>query len=918
MSVVTIQDFSGMMPLRDGILLPDRNAQYAKNTWLYKGNIRGFRQAIQVYTTIYSDTQQVYRIPESVAEPPDFAASKWVEFPDPFMAVIRNPVVGDQWNRYYFFPSDQYHSTAANPDWPVTQPPPQYRTYDPTTNTLGPMLILGIPTPAVPPTVVPAPTTTQKTATAAAAPGATSLTLNNTTDLSDGMSITDTTATTVSYTTTAKTDPNSLAFSYATLAPTDPSSTPTTVTHIPSSFAAAGSNILPMSDVTGVTVGMLVSDIRTGQTGAIALGTVVQSIAGLTITLSQAIVTSVIQTDTIQFQSIPANVLMVSSTSNLAVGMGVVNLSNPASIASGTTITAVSGNEITLSANVASLVNTGDAIQCGGTASNVLVVSSVTGILVGMTITDTTNPAALIVNSTVASVSGLNVTMSQDVASSGVAAGDTIKFENIVFPVAAQIDTNGVVNTTTINMTAPTAGAGVLVGDTIQFDVTDIENRAYVYTYVSAYGEEGPASQPTNETGNPTGTWTITIPAPDPAIFVNRNLAKVRLYRTVVDSSGNASYYQVTEFGPPLPTAATIYSDSATPQVIVFNSPLTSELYTPPPTDLQGVVMMANGIAAGWSNEREIWFSAAFLPHAWPASYALTVDFPVVGLTANGASLNIMCKGTPFIATGITPDTMTVGKISSNEPCISRGSVVSSGEGAYYASPNGVILLNSSGTQNMTEFIYEKEFHNELQPWNWAAGHHGMSYVSFIKGVGLTGIDHNGAVLNGFVLDQQDKNTPFCYLSSDAIVENMYFDEISGQLFEILSDRTVRQWNPPIAAPGVTTLWDWTWRSKRFRMAFPASFKAIKIIFAVPPEVQITLGQRNTDQNQIFDPTSQYLIIKVFADGRFVMVKEVQISEEVLLIPDGFKATLWELELQGQIAVVHLKMATSVKELRKA
>src|SRR4029077_3521031 len=108
--------------------------------------------------------------------------------------------------------------------------------------------------------------------------------------------------------------------------------------------------------------------------------------------------------------------------------------------------------------------------------------------------------------------------------------------------------------------------------------------------------------------------------------------------------------------------------------------------------DLQGVVMMANGIAAGWSNEREVWFSAAYLPHAWPASYALTVDYPIVGLTANGASLNILCEGAPFIATGVTPDTMTIGRISSNEPCISRGSIVGSGEGAYYASPNGLIL----------------------------------------------------------------------------------------------------------------------------------------------------------------------------------------------------------------------------------
>jgi hypothetical protein len=916
MSVITIQDFSGMMPLRDGILLPDRNAQYARNTWLYKGNIRGFRQANQVYVTKYSDTQQVYRIPESTAEPPDFISSLWLEFPDPFMAVIRNPVVGDQWNRYYFFPSDQYSSTGANPDWPVTRPVPQYRTYDPTTNTVGPLLKLGIPTPLTPPGVVPAPISTTKTATAAAPSGSTSLTLNNTTNLSDGMSITDTTsATTVTHTTTAATNPSSVSPTYSAL--TSTSLVPTTISKNLTIGAAAGSAFMTVPSTAGLTVGMGVTN--PSNPSSLSAGTIISVVQdSINITLSQNIVTLIPPSTSINFSSPAPNVLVLSNTAGATVGMGVTNNSNPSSIASGTTIISISGLMVTLSANVVSTVNAGDMIQCGNIASNVLAMNSVTGILVGMTITDNTNSNALIYGTTVTNVSGLNITMSQDVASSGVAAGDSIQFKNIVFPVASQIDTNGVASTTVVNMTTPTAGAGVLVGDTIQFDVTDIENRAYVYTYVSVYGEEGPASQPTNETGNPTGTWLITIPAPDPTTVAGYDLAKVRLYRTVTDSSGNAAYYQVTEFGPPFPTGVTNYSDSQTPQQIVSNSPLTSELYTPPPTDLQGVVMMANGIAAGWSNQREIWFSAAYLPHAWPASYAVTVDYPVVGITANGASLNIMCKGSPFIATGVTPDTMTIGRISSNEPCIGRGSIVSSGEGAYYASPNGVILLNATGTMSITEFVYEKEFHNKLQPWNWAAGHFGMQYVSFIKGAGLTNLDPDGLALSGFVLDRQDKNTPFCYLHFPATIKNMYFDEISGQLFELLSDGRVMQWNPPIGVPGTTTLWDWLWRSKVFRMAFPASFKAIKIIFGVPPEVQITLGQRNTDQNQTYNSATQYLIVKVFADGRFIMVKEVQQSEEILLIPDGFKATLWELELQGQVSIVHLKMATSVKELRKA
>ena len=191
------------------------------------------------------------RIPETMAEP-HFSTSKWLEFPDPFMSVIRNPVVGDQWNRYYFFPSDQYASTGANPDWPTTKPPPQYRTYDPVTHALGPLLKLGIPTPIDPPIVVPAPTSVTKTATADAPSGSTSLTLNNTTDLSDGMEVTDASLSTVTYTTTAATAPNSVSLSYPAL--TSTSLTPTTISKNLTIGAAAGSAFMTVPSTAGLTV----------------------------------------------------------------------------------------------------------------------------------------------------------------------------------------------------------------------------------------------------------------------------------------------------------------------------------------------------------------------------------------------------------------------------------------------------------------------------------------------------------------------------------------------------------------------------------------------------------------------------------------------------------------------------------------
>ena len=78
------------------------------------GKFVGFRAMAACAMATYADTQSIYRIPRNTANPPDFtsAGSLWLEFPDPYLAIIRNPTVGDTYDRYYFFPSDQYPSAG--------------------------------------------------------------------------------------------------------------------------------------------------------------------------------------------------------------------------------------------------------------------------------------------------------------------------------------------------------------------------------------------------------------------------------------------------------------------------------------------------------------------------------------------------------------------------------------------------------------------------------------------------------------------------------------------------------------------------------------------------------------------------------------------------------------------------------------
>jgi hypothetical protein len=680
--IISIGDFSGMMPIREPILLPDPYAQYSRNTWLYKGGIRGFRLSQPVFTLQRPATStQVYRIVLDDANPADYspAGSLWLEFPDDFFSVLRNPTVGDQFNRYYFFPSQDF--VADNGPW-MNVP-----FYAPFANIQagGPYYVLGIPAPNNAPLVTAPPVQTTKNVTAISAIGSSTLTLNNTTNVVVGM-------------------------------------TPT--------------------DLTNVNV---------------SLGT--------------------------------------------------------------STVQAVVGNVVTI-----------------------------TGVVSG----------------------------------AAVAANDQINFLDLQ------------------------------------------ETRAYVYTYISAYSEEGPPSPPTVVAGGASGVWNITVYSPSSADMLNRNITGINIYRTVTDSSGNATFFQVNTSPLPFnintPNATIGYIDAQSDNQIANNLALYTTLFTGPPPGLQGVVMMANGIMAGWTNDREIWFSAAYYPHAWPDTYALTVDFPIVGMAAIGTSLNIITEGQPFIATGLTPDTMTIGKVTANEPGISRGSIFPAGEGVYYASPNGLILLNTTGTINTTQSLMEREFWATLQPEQWACGRVAMTYMAVIKNyTPVTDAD-----FNGLIIDHLEKNVPFSYFrASVAPATNLYWDQTSGQMFYI-SQGVVRWANPPSGGD----LLPWEWISRIFRMPKPMQIKAFKVSFTVPPEVTITpptAATRNNDQNQVFDPTSQYLIVRVYRGVNStienapnpVVVREVVRSEEEILIPGGFKDEFWTFEMEGQVNVILFKAASSVKELQK-
>lgn len=474
------------------------------------------------------------------------------------------------------------------------------------------------------------------------------------------------------------------------------------------------------------------------------------------------------------------------------------------------------------------------------------------------------------------------------------------------------------------------------------------ETRAYVYTFESSFGEEGPPSPATIQSGN-AGTWAISnLPAAPPdASF--RDVTKINIYRTVSGSS-TTSFYYVDEVN----IGTTTYNDNSANSAVASNPLLESTTWAEPPVDMEGAVAMPNGYLVGWAGRRLL-FSSAYRPHAWPAEFELSTEFPIVGLGVVGATLIIATESQPYFGQGVSPQSFTTQKIDAVEPCLSRRSIVSTTVGVIYASINGLVMANSSGVQVVTKDLFSKREWAELNPENIYAANLGLQYIAF------------NSTSFGFIIDPENPSQRHIELDNFTGVEGIETDRYSGNVLLLQNDR-VNEWDPE----GTARL-QWRWTGKWNHLPKPMNFGAARILFDTgeqegqydvaglyqPYNQEVfsdinglsgTLRRLNTLGGQVLGgspakpqtglaPTyapplietkqplggsllydlaflqltvsSVRLIMRVRAkskDPKVVFDKQI-LDESIIRLPTGFKSDLWQFELIGNTTVYSVQIS---------
>lgn len=413
----------------------------------------------------------------------------------------------------------------------------------------------------------------------------------------------------------------------------------------------------------------------------------------------------------------------------------------------------------------------------------------------------------------------------------------------------------------------PAPSSALSASNSPSCDEADQISTAYVYTYVSGWGEEGPPSPASNIIDRCEGD-SVSLSSIDTAPSGNFNITNKNIYRAQTGEQGTD--YQ---FVRQIDVANTSAADSV--KGADLGEVLPSRGWDPPPDDLHGLVSMPNGIIAGFKG-RDVYFCEPYLPHAWPTKYRLATDYPIVGLGVFGQTLVVLTEEHPYLVSGTTPGSMTMRELDRPLPCISKRSIASSQtKGVMYASPDGLVLVSSNGAQLITQQVHDRRSWQTLNPKTIDGYLHDNRYFGFYD---------NGHVKSGFIFDLDDPESGWSPLNFHATAA--YNDDLNDELYFVIGSG-VENWDSDIGNPLT-----YVWRSKLYVLSQYHNFGVVQVV------------------------ADTYNSLKVRVYGDHTKRNETTVSDNApIRLPDGFLAREWEIEVQGIDNVQEIHLATTPGEL---
>ncbi len=555
-----------------------------------------------------------------------------------------------------------------------------------------------------------------------------------------------------------------------------------------------------------------------------------------------------------------------------------------------------------------------------------------------------------------------------------------------------------------LGVTPPLAAPSISVsggaGDTV--------TRAYVYTFVTAWGEESKPSPATTATGNTDGNWMlssldvpprnsgtvtgairntptagyvevmldsvsglraheeisfasvsgmtdlnatfairsvdagrsrIVIPLSTPQNYIaggtwsraaphNTSGMTRRIYRTLSIAESTEYHYAGT-----IPATAASFDDKASDEAVAMGEILPSTNWEMPPADLKGILMLSNGIAAGFTGN-EVHLSEPFKPYAWPIAYRQTYDQDIVALGFTGTTLVGMTQGNPFTITGVEPVTMGGGmeKLGVAWPCMAKRGVANFAFGVGYPAPQGMVIIGATSDVVTKDLFTQKEW-SELDPRTFVAASADNRYYCGYN------VDDSSLM---FVIDKTESAS---FIKINQAISCIWSDPATGRLY-IAADKKIYEWEGDSGRK-----LGYEWKSKKFISASPLNYGAAKVEADFEmSEAEMAAAQASHDSaiatNQgmiarhdmddgLADPDlgkyelggdamteippaiTDSLQFQLWADGALKFTKQIR-NKSAFRLPSGYKADNVEIVLSGNVKITGVVLAETMDGLKQA
>ena len=422
------------------------------------------------------------------------------------------------------------------------------------------------------------------------------------------------------------------------------------------------------------------------------------------------------------------------------------------------------------------------------------------------------------------------------------------------------------------------------------------DDVSYVYTFVTAFGEEGPPSlASTSFERTDTETVTIDLPSSDhPSGNYNFGAgAKKRVYRSNTGST-NTQFQFLAE------VPFTTVSVSDTTSSFALGEVLPSDTWIGPPDDnttlypsgpLQGLIAVANGVFAGFTGKR-LCLTEPFLPHAWPVDYRITLEEDIVAIGSVTNGIVALTDGAPYFVTGIDPSAMTAVKLDIAQACINKRSVVDMGDYLLYAGPDGLVAVSGGEGEVVTNgLISPKQWNDDFNPTTYRAFRHENTYVAFYSG-------------GGFVYDPRAGEAALSTISYTGELRGRYMHDKNGELYVIVGNK-IKKYRGGSASKTLK------WKSKQYVTPKPVSMGWVSVHAQAYP-----------------------VTVKVWADGNQIAIYTISYSNnaytQTVTLPNGASTgtlrepimrlpavvgQVWEVQVEGSVQIDEVCLAQSMDEI---